>query len=192
MNWNKAYDNVVAHHLPRLEPYGSQLRDLVMHHLPVLHAWTAEACAMLEGFGQAEESDLAMLARMMERGSSIVLPAPDISELASNAIITHPRNMSLRCLPYDTIVRMSPFDDQATMHLARDIVKRVARDVMTASDMLRVTVQNSRLEPGTRTDATGNAHRVLMHRIGDMAGMIVLDVAPLCEMSTKLRCPIAA
>lgn len=188
MDWADLYRNTVRHMLPGAQPYADMLRRFVLANREPIATWIVEAQAMLEGYGRIrEESDLAMLAAMVERGTLAMLPAVAMAGLIEQAVATNGRDIVLGTISYGHFAIARPHDRESGEDLARTLATTVVRHAMNGVNWLVLTARNSAAAPGARIDMTADAERRRMDPVCLMAASVVLPAVPIARLAELLR-----
>ena len=193
MDWADFYRNTVRHMLPRAQPYADILRRFVLEHRAPIATWIVEAKAMLEGYGRIrEESDLAMLAAMVERGSLAMLPAVAMADLVEQAARVNGREILVGAIGHGHLVASLPLDADGAEDMARTLTRAVARHAMNGVNWLGIAARNSAAAPGRRVDMTADAERMRMDPVCVMATSVVLPAVPIARIADMLNARAAA
>jgi len=188
MDWADFYRNTVRHMLPRAQPYADILRRFVLEHRAPIATWIVEAKAMLEGYGRIrEESDLAMLAAMVERGTLAMLPAVAMAEMIGQAVAVNGREIAIGAISHGRFTAMQPMSREDAEDLARTLTATIVRHAMSGVNWLSLTADNAAAAPGGRIDMTAHAERMRMDAVCAMATSVVLPAVPIGRLADRLR-----
>jgi hypothetical protein len=188
MDWADFYRNTVRHMLPSAQPYADLLRRFVLTNREPIATWIVEAQAMLEGYGRIrEESDLTMLAAMVERGTLAMLPAVAMSGMIEQAIAANGREIAIGTIGHGGFVMMQPLDQESAEDLVRTLTTAIVGHAMRAVNWLSLTAANAVAPTGSRVDMTADAARMRIDPVCAMAATVVLGAVPVARLADLLR-----